>query len=213
MNIMNINNEIGIPIQILEEFKKLGELSVKKYFSNDDPNYSPYIRGYMNSCIEIYKNNNGIEPIPFAVSLSTVDMIVWCFEDGMECPLILFGRKPGQSRWQFPGGFRDPKETSIKAAKRELMEETCLDININKFSFIKEAFIDDKRYRNSPHKVTTSIYSIRLSKDELFTLKAGDDLGEVKLFSLKELKKDGNIIRKIHIQLFDIFYDTIAHRF
>lgn len=177
-----------------------------------------FVKGYVASCVATFIKNKGVPPIPFPISLSTVDMI--CMTSTAEGVMILMGRKPGQPKWQFPGGFRDPKETSRQAAARELSEEACLfNIDSTHHCFrvkagiqkvnsrlepIGELFIDDIRYRDTPHKITTSIFVCELFEDEMSLPKAGDDLGEVKWCNLQEMCLDSSFIREIHLPIFDM---------
>ena len=45
---------------------------------------------------------------------------------------LLLCKKKGMNSWQFPQGGIDFGENSLKAAKRELFEETNIDINNQK---------------------------------------------------------------------------------
>jgi 8-oxo-dGTP pyrophosphatase MutT (NUDIX family) len=148
-----------------------------------------------------------IPHIPFPVSLSTSDMIGYTHTNGDI--KILLGRKPHQTKYQFPGGFRDPGETSQEAAKREYKEEVTLDLHTNRFKFIKEMFVNDARYQYSVHKVTTAIFVIKLTEEEINNAVAGDDLAELKVFSLEELK-NGDLIVDIHVNIFNVFADNLV---
>ena len=57
----------------------------------------------------------------------TVDIIV---TDGERVILVKRGKEPFKGQWVFPGGFVDYDETVEDAAKRELLEETGVDANI-----------------------------------------------------------------------------------
>ncbi len=200
--------EVEITPELLKQFEEDAEIvfsEMENEMEISKETKENLIRGYVIAKIVAYRKNNGIPPIPFPVSFSTVDMI--CFSQIENEGMILLGRKPGQEKWQFPGGFRDPKETSKHAAKRELMEEVSLNIELNRFVFIDDMFIDDIRYRNSPHKVTTNIFYIYINENEMNLAKAADDLGEIKWFSLTELMIDSSIIREIHLPLFELFME------
>lgn len=179
--------------------------------------FASTVTGYVLALEHTYVKNNGVPPIPFPISLSTVDMI--CYINTPEGIKILMGRKPNQPKWQFPGGFRDPRETSREAAARELSEEACL-FNIDpslhvmrisagiqeaysRLESIGELFIDDIRYRETPHKITTHIFMIEVTEEESEIVKAGDDLGEVRWSLLQELYQDNSDIRDIHLQIFE----------
>ena len=212
-----------VPDELIIKFTEEGNALAKENIPMDVNFYIKeceiFVKGYVASCVATFIKNKGVPPIPFPISLSTVDMI--CIATTSEGDIqVLMGRKPGQPKWQFPGGFRDPKETSRQAAARELSEEACL-FNIDsthhclrikagiqkaesRLESIGELFIDDIRYRNTPHKITTHIFMIELSEEEMALPKAGDDLGEVQWYSLKEMVQDTTFIREIHLPIFDM---------
>ena len=158
--------------------------------------------GYITALGNTYLKNKGVPSIPYPVSLSTVDMV--CISSTSEGVKVMLGRKPGQANWQFPGGFRDPSETSRFAAARELNEEANLVIDSSNLELMGELFVDDIRYRNSPHKITTSVFLYGMPEEEMTLASPGDDLGEIKWFSLKELCEDTSVIRDIHLPIFEM---------
>jgi 8-oxo-dGTP pyrophosphatase MutT (NUDIX family) len=194
---------LEISSELLNSFEKQAETIVNEALVNvSKEEINIAIKGAIATMIAIYKKNNGIPSIPFPISLSTVDMI--CISSTNEGIQVMMGRKPGQPKWQFPGGFRDPGETSRFAASRELKEEANLSIDSKRLELIGELFVDDIRYRNTPHKITTQIFICRLANNEMYLTKPGDDLGEIQWYSLDELKADTSIIRDIHLPLFDM---------
>lgn len=68
-------------------------------------------------------------PIPTTPAL-TVDIIIE-LHDRPERPVVLVERKHPPLGWAFPGGFVDVGESVGKAAVREAMEETCLDVTLD----------------------------------------------------------------------------------
>jgi ADP-ribose pyrophosphatase YjhB (NUDIX family) len=174
---------------------------------NDTYGAEMLIRGFILARGIAYKRNNGVPPIPFPVSFSTVDMAPWAIHEGEI--LLLLGRKPGQTQFQFSGGFRDPKETNAEAASRELEEEMLLKIEVSRFEQIDQLFIDDPRYRESCHKITTSLFNTHITYEEMLSAKAGDDLEEVKIFSLNKLIKDNTPIRDMHKKLFEMLWQYL----
>lgn len=147
---------------------------------------------------------NNIDYIPFPVSLSTVDMSPY-FVDHNGDIYILLGRKPKQEKHQFLGGFRDVRESNEQAAVRELHEEGGVLLDLQRAKYLTSMFIDDKRYKDSIHKVTTSVFTFQFSANEKSWAKPGDDIGEVNWFRLDDLIKDDNyknVIREIHHQIF-----------
>lgn len=213
---------LEVPQELLNSFIEqakqiVSEQLVSEYYL-DKTETNIAIKGAVAAMVAMYKKNNGVPPIPFPISLSTVDMI--CIANTNEDVMVMMGRKPGQEKWQFPGGFRDPRETSRQAAARELSEEASL-FNIdsthncyrvkagvqNTFSrleSIDELFVDDIRYRNTPHKITTHVFLLELTEEEMSKPKPGDDLGEIKWYPLKGLEIDSSIIRDIHLPIFEL---------
>ncbi|MFC4685920.1 NUDIX domain-containing protein [Epilithonimonas pallida] len=45
-------------------------------------------------------------------------------------------QEPGKGKWDLPGGFTDPKESSEETCERELNEELGLIINPDKFTYL-----------------------------------------------------------------------------
>lgn len=59
----------------------------------------------------------------------TVDTIVYTlFDNQPQVLLIRRGKKPYAGRWALPGGFVEPLENLEKAARRELKEETGIEV-------------------------------------------------------------------------------------
>jgi len=204
---------LEVPQELMESFNKQSEDKVKFLMEEGliDTHKSPYelmIFAYNKALEDVYKKNNGIPSIPFPISLSTVDMLcIAATNRGIE---VMLGRKPGQEKWQFPGGFRDPKETSRQAAARELGEEACLSIEEKRLKLIGELFIDDIRYRHTPHKITTQIFLCQLAQEEMELAKPGDDLGEIMWYSLNDLKADTSVFRDMHVPLFNILVEHLG---
>lgn len=115
---------------------------------------------------------------------------------------ILLGRKANETKWRLPGGFVDPQqdESYEEAAKRELMEE-CGSFEISHPEYLMSKQVDDYRYKDLPDKIYTSLYSCIYIFGKPV---AGDDLAEVKWFSIKDLLKDDYIkehVMQEHIEL------------
>ena len=72
---------------------------------------------------------NGYDPSQFPAFAVTVDMVVLTMSDGaLHMLLVRRGEAPFNGMWAIPGGFKRPTETLHEAARRELAEETGVDV-------------------------------------------------------------------------------------
>jgi len=181
---------------ITDRLEKLSTMLQIKYCS--DP------ISLIDACIEQLEK---VPYIPYPISFSTVDMVGVTYKmvNGVRKPFILLGRRSEKHLWQFPGGFRDPKERNIEAAHREYIEETSLDIPISRFKFLDDMFVDDRRYRDTPHKITTHIFLVKVLAKEAKKALAADDIFEVKWFDLDYLRANRDeVVRDVHTNLFNL---------
>ncbi len=114
----------------------------------------------------------------------TVDCVLFS-EINNEINVLLIQRKnePFKDAWAFPGGFVDMDETTIDAAKRELKEETGVEINnLVQVQTFSDVFRD-------PRGRTVSVVYFAKVKSEDLNINAGDDANDARWFSLKELPK------------------------
>lgn len=141
---------------------------------------------------------DGIPYVPFPIAFHTVDVIAVRGVDGeME---FLLGRKPKQDKWQFVGGFVEPTHTAEHTAAKEFNEEAnVLITDETRFKYVGSAYVNDSRYKESCHKITTSIFVIGLDEDEANSVNAGDDLEEVKWVKLDKVYEN---LREQHQEIF-----------
>lgn len=94
--------------------------------------------------------------------------------------LIRRAREPFKGEWAIPGGRIEEGESAEQCLKREMKEETGLDVEPVKLTGV---YSDPKR---DPRGVIAAAYLVRRVGGEV---KAGDDAGEARWFDLAALPK------------------------
>jgi 8-oxo-dGTP diphosphatase len=102
--------------------------------------------------------------------LLAVDVIV---ELGTPARVVLVHRRHPPPGWAIPGGFVDVGETLAQAARRELREETSLEVELTE---LFGCYSDPAR---DPRGHTVTVVFIGRARG---VPRAGDDAGEVALF-------------------------------
>jgi 8-oxo-dGTP diphosphatase len=92
--------------------------------------------------------------------------------------LVKRGREPFLGEWAIPGGRIEDGETAEECARREMKEETGLDVEILRLTGI---YSDPKR---DPRGIIAAAYLVRRIGG---TVKGGDDAAEAKWFELGKL--------------------------
>lgn len=110
----------------------------------------------------------------------TADTVIF---NGASVLLVRRGKDPFKGKLALPGGFVNEFESSLEAAKRELVEETGLIIN----SEPKLVGIYDKPGRDPRGWVITSAYRTRTKQ---LHVQAGDDATEAFFVPLNKLGKE-----------------------
>jgi len=136
----------------------------------------------------------------------TTDTLV--FREGKECiEVLLIKRKkePYKGFWALPGGFLEIEETPIECARRELIEETNLNVKVLKEVGTFGDIDRDPRGRT----ITIVFYTFIHNNQQIPNPKS--DAAEVKWFSVKSIPemafdhsdifKEGLLKLKSHIIL------------
>lgn len=162
----------------------------------------------LNMCIERLEK---IPYVPYPLALRTVDIIPYKYINKKISVLLI--RKKGQEQYQTIGGFVDPGETSEQAVMRETKEES--NLNFDKYfhllNYLGSFYIPDSRYNNTPHKITTSLYTTVVFEDDCKELKCNDleeSIEEFKWYDIDALEENLQfVIRNNHIPLIKCFLD------
>jgi 8-oxo-dGTP diphosphatase len=112
----------------------------------------------------------------------TVDCLIFSKSNcGMEMLLIKRKHEPFKNHWAVPGGFMNIDETTDEAVKREVYEETGIEIEN------PEQFATFSNVQRDPRGRTVSVvYFLYIDREKL-SPKAGDDASEINWFSLENL--------------------------
>lgn len=126
--------------------------------------------------------------------------------------VLLVKRKnePGKGLWSIPGGLVEPNETLRDAVKRELREETGLDVEPLRVIHVAEVVEKDSEGRTKYHYVIVD----HLCRIIGGTLRPGDDAKEVRWVSLSRAKElpITDTTRKLLEELTKGFFLVIKNR-
>lgn len=111
--------------------------------------------------------------------ISTVDIAIF----NHDFSELLLGRKAGETKFRFIGGFSDVSSDSFEQdARREVQEETGLSITDPQY--VGSFPIDDWRFRKEKDKIRTTLF---IAQKEFGVEKANDDIVEIKWFNFKNI--------------------------
>jgi len=96
--------------------------------------------------------------------------------------LVRRGSEPFKNAWALPGGFVNVDERTYDAAKRELAEETGLEVRGLGFFGVYDRLDRDPRGR-----VISFIYHLMLTYQSIPEVKGGDDAVEAKFWPVTNL--------------------------
>jgi len=103
-------------------------------------------------------------------------------EDGLgRVLLVRRAVVPGWGKWALPSGFMDADEDARQAARREVAEETGLEISIDDVLDVAPLIGE------TPHEGVTVFFRGSVTGG---TLRAGDDISDVRWFSVGEIGDD-----------------------
>lgn len=100
--------------------------------------------------------------------------------------LVRRGRAPALGLWSVPGGLVELGETTVDAARREVEEETGLDVRIAGLVGVLDRVTRDADGRVRYHWVLVDYLAFPESND---TITAGSDAAEVRWVTIDEVER------------------------
>lgn len=174
INIVEASGSIVGPIQVTGFDPQTRKVETKSGVFTLSPNVKDLPRVGYNYTFEI---NNSIAT---KIMSLTVDNII---TDGKNILMIKRKGNPFAGHWALPGGFIDPGETPEQAAKRELQEETGVDIGSIQMSYIGK-FDELGRDPRMDH-VISHAFLARIPQQQA---QAGDDASAAGWIPITQLK-------------------------
>lgn len=112
----------------------------------------------------------------------TVDIIVLAWDgERFVVPLVQRGSPPFKGSWALPGGFMDLDETLGEAARRELQEETGVEVGA-----LAQCHLRDDVHRDPRGRVLSMPY-VTVVRAEEVSPEYGDDAAGGQMFPLTDL--------------------------
>lgn len=113
-----------------------------------------------------------------------VDAIVFGYSKQEGVSILLIQRKypPFKNAWAIPGGFIQPDETLEDAVKRELREETGIEVN-----YLEQLYTFGAPKRDPRQRVISIAYVALVKSSQFQQLKASTDAENAQWFNFREL--------------------------
>lgn len=123
--------------------------------------------------------------------VTTVDAIIWHAAgsqvDGFRYEFLL-GKKAGEPGWRFVGGHAEAFTESFEDdVRREVMEETGLDIDQNHVHYIGSCIVPDWRWEKEESKIKTLIFACEALQ---MGATAADDIQQVRWVRSNEMSAE-----------------------
>jgi 8-oxo-dGTP diphosphatase len=127
----------------------------------------------------------GYDPSNFPAFAVTVDVVILTMAEGvLHVLLVRRGQEPFRAMWAIPGGFKRPEETLDDAARRELSEETGVDVPSLLTQF--GAYGDPGR---DPRMNVVTVAYLAVLRD-VGTIVAGTDAAQAALVPVSDLLEE-----------------------
>ena len=138
----------------------------------------------------------GYDASEFPAFAVTVDMVILTMAEGeLQALLIRRGQEPFKGMWAIPGGFKRPDETLHEAARRELSEETGVDVPSLLTQF--GAYGDPAR---DPRMNVVTVAYLAVLRD-VGAIAAGTDAADAALVPVSEILEERIELAFDHLQI------------
>ncbi|MDH3992505.1 MAG: NUDIX hydrolase, partial [Gammaproteobacteria bacterium] len=101
--------------------------------------------------------------------------------------LVKRGKEPNKGQWSIPGGAQELGETVFAAARREVLEETGLEVEVCSLVDVVDGIMTDDEGRVKYHYTLVDVVAESLEGEPV----AADDAAAVAWFTLEDLPKLG----------------------
>ena len=113
-----------------------------------------------------------------------VGVVVWREDRFL---LVKRGEEPNKGQWSIPGGAQELGETVFAAARREVLEETGLEVEVCSLVDVVDGIMTDDEGRVKYHYTLVDVVAESLEGEPV----AADDAAAVAWFTLEDLPKLG----------------------
>ena len=138
----------------------------------------------------------GYDPSKFPAFAVTVDVVILTMSEGtLHMLLVRRGEEPFRGMWAIPGGFKRPNETLDEAARRELVEETSVDVPSLLTQF--GAYGDPER---DPRMNVVTVAYLAVLRD-VGAVVAGTDAADAALIPVSDVLKGKIDLAFDHLQI------------
>jgi len=99
--------------------------------------------------------------------------------------LVLRGQEPSRGKWSIPGGIVEPGETIREAARREVLEECGVEIELGDVVEVLDAIVRDEDGRVQYHYILIDLLATYLGGK----LTVGSDIDDARWVTEEELPR------------------------
>lgn len=177
----------NFPHDYLEECEDISGTEVRKQIGN----YPIFSTNFRRGVIWATQNQ-------YPKCYQTVDIAI-CNESYTH---LFLGKKRGEIKYRFIGGFVDPGQTLEESAIREVKEETNLDVS--GLEYVSSFVVEDWRYKSEPDSITTAFFVTNKRSGRPV---ASDDINEVEWVVFQ--KSLVSQVVESHKPLFKALYNKI----